>query len=121
MAFNSIEEVGDRHLHIIWANGDPVTSEDMVLMYAHNSVLNGWWDKVTVVIWGAPQLTIFENESVMMKLRLARNSGVEFSACISCARDLDVMDKLEAEGIEAVRWGQRLSLLLQNGKPVITI
>ena len=121
MAFHDIEEVSDRHLHIIWANGDPVTSEDMVLMYAHNSILNGWWDRVTVVLWGAPQQTIFNNESVLLKLRLARNSGVEFSACVSCAIDLGLMEKLEEEQIETIRWGQKLSLLLQNGKHVLVV
>ena len=29
-------------LYILWTNGDLVTSEKMVLMYAVNSVLKGW-------------------------------------------------------------------------------
>ena len=40
MAFNIIEEVSSRHLHILWTNGDPVTSKNMVMMYACNSMLN---------------------------------------------------------------------------------
>ena len=121
MAFNNIEEVGDRHLHIFWTNGDPVTSEHMVLMYAKNSMLNGWWDRVTVVIWGTPQLLISGNEGVMAEIELAKDAGVEFSACSSCAANLGTATALVEEGVEVVRWGERLSLLLQNGRHVITI
>ena len=120
-SFQDINEVTDRHLHIIWTNADPVTSENMVMMYAKNSMLNGWWDKVTVVLWGAPQKLIFEYESVRAEMELARDAGVEFSACISCANNLQLTDALETEGIEVIRWGQKLSLLLQNGKQVITL
>ena len=54
-------------------------------------------------------------------MELARDAGVEFSACSSCANNLQLTEALEAEGIEVIRWGQKLSLLLQNGKHVITL
>ena len=120
MSFQKIEEVTDRHLHIIWTNGDPITSENMVLMYAKNSMLNGWWDKVTVVLWGAPVKTYFENESVQAEVEMARDAGVEFSACISCANNLQLTDELEKARFEVIRWGQKLTLLMQNGKHVLS-
>jgi len=46
---------------------------------------------------------------------------VEFTACASCANDLGTAQALAADGIEVIRWGQKLSLLRQNGKHVITI
>ena len=121
MAFERIEEVTNRHLHILWTNGDPDTSENMVLMYARNAMLNGWWDKVTVILWGAPQKLVFENEAVRLKLEIARQAGVEFTACISCAINLGLNDALQRECIEVIRWGEKLSLLMQNNKPLLTI
>lgn len=121
MSFRSIEEVSDRHLHIIWTNADLVTSEHMVMMYAKNSMLNGWWDKVTVVLWGATQRLALENEAVRTEMEFARDAGVEFSACSSCAANLELIEALEKEGIEVIRWGQKLSQLLQNGKHVLTL
>lgn len=121
MAFDRIEEVEGRHLHIIWTNGDPVTSENMVMMYAKNSIINGWWDRVTVVIWGSSQLLIGKSEAVMAEVEMAREEGVEFSACLSCANNLGTVETLQSEDIEVIRWGEKLSLLLQNHKPVITI
>ena len=121
MAFNNIEEVSDRHLHILWTNADPETSENMVMMYARNAMLNEWWDKVTVIIWGAPQKLAIENEAVRMKMDMARQVGVEFTACISCAINQGTLEALEADGIEVIRWGEKLSLLMQNDKHVLTI
>ena len=54
-AFEQIEEVRERHVHILWTNADPDTSEHMVMMYATNGLLRGWWDQITVIIWGATQ------------------------------------------------------------------
>ena len=121
MAFSSIEEVSDRHLHILWTNADPDTSENMVMMYARNAKLNDWWDKVTVIIWGATQKLVLENEAVRMKMKMAEQAGVEFTACISCAINQGTLERLEAEGIEVIRWGEKLSLLMQNGKHVLTV
>ena len=121
MAFKYINEVTDRHLHIIWTDSDPDTALNMVLMYSTNALLNEWWDKVTVVIWGGAQKLAAGDEAVRFEMQNARDVGVEFSACISCSNNLGLTERLEADGIEVIRWGQKLSLLLQNGKHVITI
>ena len=39
-----------QHLHILWTNADPVVFDKMVLMYAVNSLVRGWWEKVTVIL-----------------------------------------------------------------------
>ena len=121
MSFCNVEEVGERHLHILWTSGDPLTSEHMVLMYARNSMLNHWWDEVTVILWGAAQKTALENEAVRSAMKIAEQAGVEFTACMSCAVNLGTLEGLEEAGIEVIRWGQKLSMLMQNGKHVLSI
>ena len=121
MAFDEVNEVTDRHLHIIWTDTDPLTAEHMVMMYATNSMLNGWWDRVTVVLWGGSQKLFLENEAVRLKAQIASNAGVDFSACVSCARNLGLEQDLKDAGIEVIRWGEKLSLLMQNDKRVLTI
>ncbi|MDO4175883.1 MAG: DsrE family protein [Bacillota bacterium] len=111
----------DRQLYIIWTNADPITSEHMVMMYSTNSMLNGWWDKVTVVVWGNSQLTATQNEAVKLKIALAQQAGVEFSSCLSCAINLGTKDALEEMGIEVIRWGEKLSGLIQGGANVMTV
>lgn len=121
VAFEDINEVGERDLHILWTNSNLVTSEHMVMMYAINSMLNRWWDKVTVILWGDVQNLVLKSEAIQLKMMLAKQAGVEFSACISCSRNLGITEKLEEMGIENVRWGERISLLQQEGKHLLSI
>lgn len=121
MSFKDIHEVTDRHLHILWTTADPLTAEHMILMYAKNSLLNNWWDRVTVIIWGAAQKLATGSESVRFEMQNAKDLGVEFSACASCAANLGTKEALEAGGIEVIRWGEKLSQLMQNGKHVLTV
>ena len=111
----------DKHLYILWTNADPRTSQHMVFMYASNSMRNGWWDRVTVVVWGPTQTLLVEDEEVRAAMEDARGLGVEFSACLTCADKLGLTKELEDMGLEVVRWGKRLSGLLQSGAHVITV
>ena len=110
-----------KELHILWTNDNLATSEHMVMMYATNSMLNGWWDSVTVIIWGATAKLAVENEAIQERMRIAEHAGVKFSACISCARNLGVIDELEALGVEVIRWGAKMSDILQSDGKLITI
>lgn len=95
-----------KHLYILWTNADPLTSEHMVLMYSTNALLNGWWDRITIIIWGATQKLALENDAVRLKIEVAREAGVEFSACLSCAVNLGTRSALEDSGIEVIKWGE---------------
>lgn len=110
-----------KKLHIVWTNASPITSHHMVMMYATNGMLNGWWDEITVVIWGEPAKYVAEDENIQERIAIARHAGVKFSACLSCANNLNVTKELEDLDIEVIRWGEKLSNLLQNGEHVITI
>lgn len=91
------------------------------MMYSTNALLNGWWDKITVIIWGAPQKLVCESEAIRLKMDLAKEAGVEFSACVSCAINLGTREKLEDMGIETIRWGEKLSNLIRDGEHLITV
>lgn len=97
------------------------TSLRMVMMYATNSLLEHWWDDVTVIIWGATARLVAENAQIQESIKVAMNVGVKFSACIACARQLGVIEKLEALGIEVIPWGKPLTELLKNNEKLLTI
>jgi hypothetical protein len=46
---------------ILWANAQPETTRNMVLIYAVNSLQHHWWDEVTVLIWGELVRMVTEN------------------------------------------------------------
>lgn len=108
-------------LYILWTNSDLHTSKLMVLMYAKNSLLKGWWEEVTVIIWGATAKIAAENEAIQEEIKLASHAGVKFSACQACAEQLGVSEKLKELGLEIKYWGAPLTELIKNNENLITV
>jgi hypothetical protein len=109
------------HLNILWTNGDPITAEKMVFMYAVNSLRKGWWEKVTVIIWGAPTKLSAESTEIQGEIRKALDAGVHLTACKACADQLGVTETLEKMNIEVKYWGEPLTTILKNGETLLTI
>lgn len=110
-----------RQLHILWTNDNPTTAENMVFMYALNSLKHGWWDQVTLVIWGATARLAAENGAIQGRLQQLQQQGVGISACKACANELGVTEMLQGLGFEVKYWGQPLTELLQSGAPLLTV
>ncbi|MCF8120403.1 MAG: DsrE family protein [Deltaproteobacteria bacterium] len=109
------------HLTILWTNGDPVTAEKMVFMYGINSLLKGWWKKVTLVIWGTPAKLCAENPDIQKKIKKALDTGVHVTACKACADQLGVTGTLEQMGVEVKYWGEPLTDILKSEGALLTI
>ena len=109
------------HLYILWTNDDPITSEKMVFMYGVNSLLRGWWDKVTLIIWGAPTKLSAENTEIREKIREALNAGMHVTACKACADQLGVTETLEKMNVEVKYWGEPLTKILKSNEILLTI
>lgn len=109
------------HLYVLWTNSDPVTAEKMVFMYTINSMIRGWWENVTLIIWGAPTLLAAQNEAIQEKIIQAMEAGVHVSACRACADQLGVTAILEGMGVEVIYWGEPLTSLLKSSETLITI
>lgn len=112
---------GKNTLYILWTNADLDTSRFMMMMYAKNSMIRGLWEQVTVIVWGATARLAAENAIIQEEIKLAQHVGVRFSACVACARNLGVVDQLEALGIEVIPWGVPLTELLKNDEKLITV
>lgn len=108
-------------LYILWTNDNPVTAEKMVFMYGMNSILKGWWEKVTIIIWGATAPLAAENTDIQKLIKKAQDVGVHLIACRACADQLGVTDKLEELGIEVVYTGELLTGIIKSKDPLITI
>ena len=108
-----------KSVHVLWSNDNLITSRLMVLMYATNCMTHSLWDSVTVILWGAPVKLAAENEMIQEELKVAQHAGVKFSACVSCARQLGVIEKLEALDIEVVPWVEPFNELVKSGMPVV--
>jgi len=111
----------ENSLNILWTTGNLVTVEKMVIMYAHNAKLLGWWDDVTLIIWGASAKLTGENEEIQDKIREMVESGVKVDACKACADQLGVSEKLESLGVIVKYYGEPLTDILKTSGKLITI
>jgi hypothetical protein len=109
------------HLHILWTSDNPITAEKMVFMYAINSIVKGWWDKVTLIVWGASALLVSEDENIQQRIQDAIDVGIHVSACKACADQLGVSQTLESLNIELKYWGQPLTEILKNHDRLLTV
>ncbi len=108
-------------LHILWSTGERATAEKMVLMYGGNALRRGWWKAVTIIIWGASVSLVAGSTNIQEQIRELAASGVTFTACRACAEQLGADKLLESLGIEVVYWGERLTKLLAEGRPLLTV
>ena len=68
------------HLYVLWTNDHPITAEKMVFMYTINSMLRGWWEKVTLIVWGATPKLVSEDTAIQAKIKEALEAGVHVTA-----------------------------------------
>jgi hypothetical protein len=110
-----------RHLYILWTNPDPVTSEKMVFMYGINALVQRWWERVTIIVWGATARLVAEDKAIQQKIAEAREAGVHITACKACSDQLGVTATLERLGIEVKYWGAPLTQILKDDEVILTI
>lgn len=110
-----------KHLYVLWTNDNPITAEKMVFMYTVNALIHGWWEKVTLIVWGAPTKLVSEDENIQNLVREALEAGVHITACKACADQLGVTEILEKLNIEVKYWGLPLTEILTNEEKLLTI
>ena len=109
-------------LHILWTNDNPVTAENMVFMYATNSLRKKWWENVHIIIWGVNAKLVVESEKLQELIRIFQAEGGQVSACKRCAENLGVLEKLEAIGdIDILYIGEQFTKILKSGETVLSV
>lgn len=108
------------HLYILWTTDNPLTAEKMVLMYGGNSMLKGWWEQVTIIIWGAADQLVATDTAIQTRIKELMDMGVHFTACKSCADTLGVTPQLKSLGVEVKYWGESLTQVLKSGAKLLT-
>lgn len=115
-----IETEKNNELLIVWTSGDPDVAHKMVFMYAYNAQKNGWWDQVTLLVWGPSAKLSSENAKIQESLNMMKEQGVELLACKGCADQYGISSKLEEIGITVKYTGTYLTDHIKEGKKIIT-
>jgi hypothetical protein len=114
------EKRSDDHLLIVWSSGNPEVAHKMVFMYAYNAQKNGWWDQVTLLVWGPSAKLSSEDKDIQASLKKMKDQGIELLACKACADQYGVSSKLEELGIDVRFSGSYLTDCIASEKKVIT-
>ena len=113
--------VNKRKLTVLWTSDNPITAKDMVFMYVTNAKKHGWWDDITLVIWGAAAELAATNAAFVPYFQEMQALGVHLSACKACADNNGVSQQLESLGIEVKYWGVGLTEVLLGDGKLLTI
>lgn len=108
-------------LTILWTNADKITSQKMVFMYAKASMARNWWKSVNIIVWGATAKLVAEDKDIQQSLKEVKDAGVNITFCISCARELGVIDKIQSLGYKLKPMGEPLTEILKSDEKLITI
>jgi hypothetical protein len=107
-------------LLIVWTSGDKGVAQNMVFMYAMNSMLNGWWDEVTLLVWGHSAHLFAFDKDLHDEMKKVQEAGVRVIACKRCAMNYQVEQELLDLGLEVFYAGEFLTDWIKSGDHYIT-
>lgn len=119
-AQTNIEKDESDKLVIVWTSDDPYGAERVALMYTHEAKTAGWFNEVTLIIWGPSAKLTAENLKIQEKLKAMQNDGIEIQACVVCARAYGVEEDLKNLDFEVKGMGKPLTDYLKCDAKVLT-
>ena len=103
-------------LVVLWTSGDREVALKMAFMYTLNSKKFGWWQDITLVVWGPSAKLLSEDQELQDYIKKIIASGVVVKACKGCADLYGVSKKLTDLGIIVKYMGELTNYLKENRK-----
>jgi hypothetical protein len=113
------ERPGKEKLVIIWSSADREVALKMVFIYTANSKKFGWWDDITLVVWGPSAKLLAEDQELQEHIKNMIDRGIVVKACKLCADSYGVSGKLETLGI-TVKYMEELTDYIKEGRNILT-
>jgi len=107
-------------LAVLWTSGDPEVATRVAFMYTLNAKRLGWFDQVTLIVWGPSARLLAESEELQEAVRTMAQEGIDLLACKACADSYGVADELSGLGVEVKYMGEPLTGMLKGSWEVIT-
>ena len=58
-------------LAVLWTSGDPDVAHRVAFMYSHTAKKVGWFDEVTLIVWGPSQRILIGDKDLQAKVKAA--------------------------------------------------
>ena len=101
-------------LMVVWTSADPDVADKVCLMYTHAAKKYGWFAEVHLVVWGPSQRLLVGDPALQAKVKAMQEDGVIVEACVACARKLELVEELQALGLEVHGMGVPLTEALKD-------
>ncbi|WP_428565768.1 MAG: DsrE family protein [Solidesulfovibrio sp. DCME] len=108
-------------LVVLWVSRDPEAARNMALMYAQNSRLKGWWERVHLLVWGPSADVLAGDPALQEEVADCQAAGVEVFACRACAERYGVAEALAGLGITVLYTGEAMTRYLKDGWKVLSV
>lgn len=108
-------------LNILWTNDNVLTAENMLFMYANNSIKKGLWGEINIIIWGATAKLVGENKHVQDMIKEAQSNGIHICACKACAENFGVAKTIEDMNVKLIYMAIPFTDIIKGGEHLITI
>ena len=114
------EKAGPSRLAVLWTSGDPDVAHRVAFMYTHFAKKAGWFDEVTLIVWGPSQRILLGDKDLQAKVKAMQDDGILVEACIACAMSFGIVEELKALGLPVRGMGPPLTKYLKDGWKVLT-
>lgn len=112
--------MNNNKLVILWSSGERDVALELVFKYAVNSPRNGWWDEVTLIVWGPSAKLLVGDPELREGISQLAGEGVKLEACKACTDGYRVSEQLVAMGVEVKYMGEILTNYIKEGRQVLT-
>ena len=107
-------------LVVLWTSGDREVALKMAFMYTFNSKKYGWWDDITLVVWGPSAKLLSVDTELQDYIKRIKDAGIVIKACKGCSDMYGVSEQLEEMGI-IVKYMGELTDYLKEGRKMLTL
>lgn len=121
MRSHTVEMKPGQGIVLVWTSNDPDVARQMAFMYAENSLLNGWWSEVMMLVWGPSAKLLATDSGLQEDVRNLLHGGVRIVACKRCADNYEVSEILAGLGVEVFHVGALLTEWIKQGGNVLTV
>jgi hypothetical protein len=115
------QDMKNEELVVLWTSGDPEVASKMLFMYTYNAKKYGWWEEITLIVWGPSAKLLSEHNGLQDEIARMKDEGVVLKACKACADSYGVTPKLEELGIQVIYMGKELTEYLKGEENVLAI
>lgn len=105
---------------ILWTTEEKEVAMKVVLPYVFHGMATGWWEEISLIIWGPSVRLVATDPEVAAMVRDILDSPIRVVACKLCTDKYEVTDFYHKMGIETEYVGAGLSSAIKSDEKVLT-